>query len=62
MALYQLAIPAPFLANGLLLAIAFIVCFTSPQLRSLALDPVGRDDSPSPETPPASQPGPEGNR
>ncbi len=61
-ALYQLAIPAPFLANGLLLAIAFIVCFTSPQLRSLALDPVGRDDSPSPETPPASQPGPEGNR
>lgn len=61
-ALYQLSTPAPFLANGLLLAIAFIVCFTSPQLRSLALAPTGRDDGPSPETPPASQPGPEGNR
>lgn len=61
-ALYQLAIPAPFLANGLLLAIAFIVCFTSPQLRSLALTPTGGDDGLSPETPPASQPGPEGNR
>jgi len=61
-ALYQLAIPAPFLANALLLAIAFVVCFTSPQLRSLTLVPTGGDDSLSPETPPASQPGPEGNR
>ena len=61
-ALYQLAIPAPFLANSLLLTIAFVICFTSAQLRSMTLAASGRDDGPSPATPPASQPGPEGNR
>ncbi|WP_339931069.1 MFS transporter [uncultured Brevundimonas sp.] len=61
-ALYQLAIPAPFLANSLLLAFAFIICFTSPQLRRMTLASTGRADAPSSATPPASQPGPEGNR
>jgi MFS family permease len=61
-ALYELATPAPFLANALLLATAFAVCFTSPQLRHQLPLLAGRDEGPSPETPPASQPGPEGNR
>ena len=61
-ALYQLAMPAPFLANAVLLAIAFLVCFTSPQLRRLTLAATPAADGPSSVTPPASQPGPEGNR
>lgn len=57
-ALYELSEPAPFLANAALLAAAVAVAFLS---RSLSESQVaaGRD---GPPTPPASQPGPEGNR
>ncbi|WP_339915262.1 MFS transporter [uncultured Brevundimonas sp.] len=61
-ALYQLAVPAPFVANALLLAGATAIVFLSRQLRDAVVDLPDRDESPSPETPPASQPGPEGNR
>ena len=61
-ALYELSEPAPFVANALLLAAATILCFASPRLRVGPPDLPGRDETPSPETPPASQPGPEGNR
>lgn len=61
-ALYQLSEPAPFLANALLLAVATALCFVSPRLRTGPPDLPDRDETPSPETPPASQPGPEGNR
>ncbi|MFN3931981.1 MAG: MFS transporter [Brevundimonas sp.] len=61
-ALYELAEPAPFVANALLLAVATALCFISPRLRLGPPDLSDRDETPSPETPPASQPGPEGNR
>ncbi|MDY6925078.1 MAG: MFS transporter [Pseudomonadota bacterium] len=61
-ALYELAEPAPFVANALLLAVATTLCFISPRLRFGPPDLPDRDETPSPETPPASQPGPEGNR
>lgn len=61
-ALYQLAEPAPFIANALLLAAATALCFTSARLGVGPPSLPNRDESPSPETPPASQPGPEGNR
>lgn len=61
-ALYELSEPAPFIANALLLAGATALCFWSPRLRAGPADLPGRDEAPSPETPPASQPGPEGNR
>ncbi|MBU1385305.1 MAG: MFS transporter [Alphaproteobacteria bacterium] len=61
-ALYELAEPAPFIANALLLAVATALCFISPRLRRGPPDLPDRDETPSPETPPASQPGPEGNR
>lgn len=61
-ALYELSEPAPFIANALLLATATALCFWSPRLRAGPPDLPGRDEAPSPETPPASQPGPEGNR
>lgn len=60
--LYELAEPAPFIANAALLAGAAALCFVSPQLRAGPPDLPERDETPSPETPPASQPGPEGNR
>ncbi len=56
--LYQLAEPAPFVANAVLLTVALILCWTSRPLRIGAVDLPGRDETPSPETPPASQPGP----
>ncbi|RZJ24621.1 MAG: hypothetical protein EON85_14185 [Brevundimonas sp.] len=61
-ALYELAEPAPFVANALLLAAATALCFISVRLRAGPPDLPDRDETPSPETPPASQPGPEGNR
>ena len=61
-ALYELAEPAPFIANAVLLIVATILCFSSPRLRDGPPDLPDRDETPSPETPPASQPGPEGNR
>lgn len=60
-ALYELAEPAPFIANAILLAAATALCFIDPRLRSGPPDLPDRDETPSPETPPASQPGPEGN-
>ena len=61
-ALYELAEPAPFIANAILLAAATALCFLNPRLRKGPPDLPDRDETPSPETPPASQPGPEGNR
>lgn len=61
-ALYEFAEPAPFIANSLLLAAATALCFFSPRLRAGPPDLPDREETPSPETPPASQPGPEGNR
>lgn len=61
-ALYELAEPAPFIANAILLAAATALCFINPRLRAGPPDLPDRDETPSPETPPASQPGPEGNR
>jgi MFS family permease len=61
-ALYELSEPAPFIANALLLGAATGLCFLSTRLRTGPAAAPDRDDTPSPETPPASQPGPEGNR
>lgn len=61
-ALYELAEPGPFIANALMLAVATLLCFVSPRLRVGPEDLPGRDETPSADTPPASQPGPEGNR
>lgn len=61
-ALYELSEPAPFVANALLLVAAVALCFLSPRLRKGPPDLQDRDETPSSETPPASQPGPEGNR
>ena len=61
-ALYELSEPAPFIANALMLAVAAALCFLNPRLRAGPPDLPDRDETPSPETPPASQPGPEGNR
>ncbi len=56
-ALYEWSEPAPFVANALLLGIALMVALFSPVLR--ARPPVEAETA---EQPPASQPGPEGNR
>jgi len=61
-ALYELSEPAPSVPNARLLAVATALCFISPRLRLGPPDLPDRDETPSPETPPASQPGPEGNR
>ena len=61
-ALYELAEPAPFVANIVLLAVATTLCFSSARLRLGPPDLPDRDETPSRETPPASQPGPEGGR
>lgn len=61
-ALYELAEPAPFVANGALLLAALALCLFSPVLKRGSVDLPDRDETPSLETPPASQPGPEGNR
>ena len=59
-ALYQLTTFAPFAANALLLAIAFLVCLWSVSLRTAAVSTdIGAEAT---SEPPASQPGPEGNR
>ncbi|QQQ17267.1 MFS transporter [Brevundimonas vitis] len=60
-ALYEWSEPAPFVANSLLLAVAVAVCFFSAPLRRGPPDLPERDETPSKSTPPASQPGPEGN-
>jgi MFS family permease len=59
-ALYGLGEVAPFGANALLLAAATVMALFSATLRR-APNPLSLD-TPSPETPPASQPGPEGGR
>lgn len=61
-ALYELSEPAPFIANALLLGAATALCFVSGVLRAGPPDLPDREETPSPETLPASQPGPEGNR
>ncbi len=61
-ALYELAEAGPFAANILLLGVATLLCFSSPRLRLGPPDLPDRDETPAPETPPASQPGPEGGR
>lgn len=57
-ALYQWAEPAPFLFNAVLMTLALALCWLRPALRIGAVDLPGRDETPRPETPPASQPGP----
>ncbi|WP_054110830.1 MFS transporter [Brevundimonas sp. AAP58] len=59
-ALYGLGEAAPFGANAGLLAIATVMALMSPTLRRDPHPDV--IDTPAPETPPASQPGPEGSR
>lgn len=61
-ALYELAEAGPFAANILLLGVATLLCFSSPRLRLGPPDLPDREETPAPETPPASQPGPEGGR
>lgn len=61
-ALYEVAEAAPFAANIVLLGFAVVLCFASTRLRFGPPDLPDRDETPSPETPPASQPGPEGGR
>ena len=61
-ALYELAEPAPFVANIGLLGVATALCLASSRLRRGPPDLPDRLETPSPETPPASQPGPEGGR
>ena len=61
-ALYQLAEAAPFVANIVMLGAALALCWLSQLGRTGPADLPDRDETPSPETPPASQPGPEGNR
>ena len=59
-ALYELVEWAPFAANAALLAAGVALAYLSPVLR---YDPTpGVEDNPAPDAPPASQPGPEGNR
>jgi MFS family permease len=58
-ALYELSEPGPFIANALLLAGAVAVALFSPALKAARV--VASEEVTS-ETPPASQPGPEGNR
>lgn len=60
--LYELMEPAPFVFNVLLGLLALIGCFLSPVLRVGPEDLPDRDETPGPDTAPASQPGPEGNR
>ena len=59
-ALYQWAEWAPFAGNALMLAAALALCWTSGVLRRGPEDLPDREETPSPDTPPASQPGPEG--
>jgi MFS family permease len=60
--LYELMEPAPFVFNVILGLLALIGCFLSPVLRLGPEDLPDRDETPGPDTAPASQPGPEGNR
>ncbi|HAV51101.1 MAG TPA: MFS transporter [Brevundimonas sp.] len=60
--LYELMEPAPFVFNVILGLLALIGCFLSPVLRIGPEDLPDRDETPGPDTAPASQPGPEGNR
>jgi MFS family permease len=58
--LYEMIEWGAFAGNAALLAIALALAFLSPVLRH---DPTpGVEDNPAPDAPPASQPGPEGNR
>ncbi len=61
-ALYELAEAGPFVANIVLLGTALALCWLSGPLRTGPADLPDRDETPAPDTPPASQPGPEGNR
>ncbi|HRO33124.1 MAG TPA: MFS transporter [Brevundimonas sp.] len=59
-ALYAWREAAPFALNGLLLSAALALCWISGPLRRGPPDLPDRDETPSSDTPPASQPGPEG--
>lgn len=59
-ALYELTEWGPFAANTVMLAAALVLCWTSGVLRQGPADLPERDETPAPDTPPASQPGPEG--
>ena len=59
-ALYEMVEWGAFAGNTVLLIVAVALAFLSPVLR---FDPTpGVEDAPAPDAPPASQPGPEGNR
>ena len=60
-ALYELVEWAPFAANSGLLVLAVVLCFVSASLRARPVDLAAADHL-AVESPPASQPGPEGGR
>lgn len=60
--LYELGEPWPFALNILLCGAALLGCLWSSTLRQGPPDLPDRDETPPPDTPPASQPGPEGVR
>ena len=59
-ALYEWTEWAPFAGNALMLTAALALCWTSGVLRRGPADLPDREETPAPDTPPASQPGPEG--
>ena len=59
-ALYEWSEWGPFAGNALMLAAALALCWKSTALRQGPPDLPDREETPSPDTPPASQPGPEG--
>lgn len=59
--LYEWREAAPFIFNAVLGAVALAGCFLSPVLRTGPVDLPDRDETPPPDTAPASQPGPEGS-
>lgn len=61
-AFYELGEPWPFVLNLILCGAALAACLVSPVLRLGPPDLPDRDETPPPDLPPASQPGPEGGR
>ncbi|NBB51692.1 MFS transporter [Rhizobium sp. CRIBSB] len=60
-AVYELLEAGPFIVNAVLLGLALVLCFASPRLRTGPANLPDRDETPPGNSPPASQPGPEGN-